>query len=55
MNDVYTTGLLQTKPSLDDHSGFGHGFGAEASLPRAQSAPAVSHDTNRLCRIVVAL
>ena len=41
--------LLPTKPSSDDDSGFRHGFGAEASLPLAQSAPAVSHDTTRLC------
>ena len=31
------------------------GFGAEASLPQTQSAPAVSHDTTRLCQIVVTL
>ena len=53
--DVYTTALLLTKPSSDDDSSFRHGFGAEASLPLAQSAPAVSHDTTRLCQIVVAL
>ena len=29
--------------------------GTEASLPLAQSAPAVSHDITRLCQIVVAL
>ena len=55
ITDVYTTALLLTKPSSDDDSGFRHGFGAEASLPLAQSAPAVSHDTTRLCQIVVAL
>ena len=55
ITDVYTTALLLTKPSSDDDSGFRHGFGAEASLPLAQSAPAVSHDTIRLCQIVVAL
>ena len=35
--------------------GFRHNFGAKASLPLAQSSPAVSHDTTRLCQIVVAL
>ena len=54
ITDVYTTALLLTKPSSDD-SGFRHGFGAEASLPLTQSAPAVPHDTTRLCQIVVAL
>ena len=44
-----------TKPSSDDDSGFRHGFGAEASLPLTQSAPAVSHDTTKLCQIVVTL
>ena len=52
---AYTTALLLTKPSSDDDSRFRHGFGAEASLPLAQSAPSVSHDTTRLCQIVVAL
>ena len=55
ITDVYTTALLLTKPSSDDDSGFSYGFGTEASLPQAQSAPAVSHDTTRLCQIVVAL
>ena len=55
ITDAYTTLLLLTKPSSDDDSGFRHGFGAEASLPLTQSAPAVSHDTTRLCQIVVAL
>ena len=53
--DVYTTALLLTKPSSDDDSGFRHGFGAETSLPLAQSTPAVSHDTTRLYQTVVAL
>ena len=53
--DVYTTALLLTKTSSDDDSGFRHGFGAESSLPLTQSAPAVSHDTTRLCQIAVAL
>ena len=35
-------------------TGFEHGFGAEASLSLAQNAPAVSHDTTRLCQNVVA-
>ena len=48
ITDVYTTALLLTKPSSDDDSGLRHGFGAEASLPLNQSAPAVSHDTARL-------
>ena len=55
MTDVSTAALLQTKPSLDDESMFRHGFGAEVSLPLAQSAPAVSHDTIRLCWIIVTL
>ena len=54
ITDVYTTALPQTKPSSDDYSGFRHGFGAETSLPLTQSAPAVSHDTTRLCQIVIA-
>ena len=52
ITDVYTTALLLTKPSSDDDSEFRHGFGAEASLPLTQNAPAVSHDTTRLCRSV---
>ena len=56
ITDVYTTAaLLLTKPSSDDDSGFRHGFRAEVSLPLAQSAPAVPHDTTRLCQIVVVL
>ena len=55
ITDVCTTALLLTEPSSDDDSGFRHGFGAEAPLPLAQSAPAVSHDTTRLCQIVVTL
>ena len=35
--------------------GFRHDFGAEASLPLAQSATAASHDTTRLCQIVFTL
>ena len=45
--DLYTIALLLTKPLSDDDSGFWHGFGAEASLPLTQRAPAVSHDTTR--------
>ena len=55
ITDVCTTALLQTKPFSDDDSGFMHGFGAEASLPLAQNAPVVSHDTTRLYQIVVTL
>ena len=55
ITDVYTTALLLTKPSSDDDSGFRHSFRAEASLLLTQGAPAVSHDTTRLCQIVVAL
>ena len=55
ITDVYTTAWLLTKPSSDDDSGFRNGFGAEASLPIAQSTPAVSHDTTKLCQIDVAL
>ena len=53
--DACTTALLPIKPSSDDDSGFRHGFRAEGSLPFAQSAPAVSHDTTSLCQIVVTL
>ena len=53
MTDVYTTALLPTKPSSDDDSGFRHGFGAKALLPLTQSAPAVTHNTTRLCWIDV--
>ena len=55
ITDVCTTALLQTKPSSDVDSGFKHGFGDEASLPLAQSTPAVSHNSTRLCQIVVTL
>ena len=55
MTDVYTAVLLPTKPSSDDDSGFRHGFGAEASLTLTQSAPAVTHNTTRLCWIDVTL
>ena len=55
ITDVCTTALLPIKLSLDDDSGFRLGFGAEASLPLAQSTPAISHDTTRLCQIVVIL
>ena len=55
MTDVYTAALLPTKPSSDDDSGFRHGFRAEASLPLTQIAPAVTHNTTRLCWIDVTL
>ena len=53
ITDVCTTTLFPTRPSSDDDSGFRHSVGVEASLPLAQSAPAVSLDTTRLCQIVV--
>ena len=52
MTDVCTVALLPTKPSSDNDSGFRHNFGAEASLPLTQSAPAVTH---KLCWVVVTL
>ena len=55
ITDVYTTALLLTKPSSNDDAEFRNGFGTEASLPLTQSAPSVSHDTTRLCQIVVVL
>ena len=55
ITDVCTIALLLTKPSSHDGSWFRHGFGAETSLPLAQSTPAVSHDTTRLFLIVVTL
>ena len=55
ITDVCTTALLLTKPSSDDDSGFRYGFRTEASLPLAQSAPAVSHNTTIHCQIVVTL
>ena len=55
ITDVYTTALLLTNLSSDDYFEFRHGFGAEASLTLTQSTPAVSHDTTKLCQIVVAL
>ena len=55
ITDVCTTALLPIKPSSDDDSGFRHGFRVKASLPLALSALAVSHDTTRLCQIVITL
>ena len=55
ITDVCKTALLLTKPSSDDDSGFSHGFGNEASLPLAQNAPVVSHDTTRFFQIVITL
>ena len=55
MTDIHTAALLPTKPSSDDDSEFRHGFGAEASLPLIQSAPAVTHDTARAYWIDVTL
>ena len=47
--------LLPVKSYSDEDSGFRHGFGAEASLPLTQDAPAVSHNTTRLYWIVFIL
>ena len=55
MINVYTATLLPTKTSSYDGSGFRHGFGVEASLPRTEAAPAVTQDTTRLGWIVVSL
>ena len=52
MTDVCTAVLLPTKPTSNNDSGFRHSFEAETSLPLTQSAPAVTHDTTRLCWIV---
>ena len=52
VTDVCTTAFLPIKPLSDYDFGFRHDFGAEASLLLAQSAPAVSHDTTRLCQNV---
>ena len=49
---VYTTALLLTKPLSEDYSGFRLSFRAESLSPLTQSAPAISHDTTRLCPIV---
>ena len=54
MTDVYTAALFPTKPSNDD-SRFRHGFRVEETLPLSQSAPAVTHNTIRLCWIDVTL
>ena len=55
ITDVCTAALLPRKPSSDDDSEFRHGFETEASLRLTQSDPAVSHDTTRLCGVVVTL
>ena len=55
MTDVCKTALLPTKSSSDEGSGFRYGLNAEASLPLAQSTPAVSYNKTRLCWIVVTL
>ena len=55
MTNVYTKALLPTKPSSDDDSGLWHGFRAEASLPRTQSTPAVTHNTTKFCWIDITL
>ena len=51
ITDIYTAAMLPTMPSSDDDSGFRHAFWAEATLPLTQRAPAVTHDTTRLCWI----
>ena len=48
MTSVQTTVLLQTKPLLDDDSGFRHGLETEKSLALTQCSPEVSHLTTRL-------
>ena len=45
--------MLPAKSSSNDD--FSHDFGAEASLPLTQSAPAVTADTTRFCWIDVTL
>ena len=45
---AYIAVLLPIKSSSNNDPGFRHGFGAEASLPLTQGAPAVSHNTTRL-------
>ena len=53
MSDVCIAALLPAKTSSDDDSRFRHDFGDKASLPLAQRALAVSHDTTRLIYIVI--
>ena len=55
MTNVYTAVLLPTISSSNNNSGFRHGFRTEALLTLTQSAPIVTHDTNRLCSIDVTL
>ena len=55
MTDAYTAALLPTKLSSDDDFRFRYGFEAKASLPITPSAPAVTHDTTRLCWIDIIL
>ena len=44
--------MIPIKSSSDDNPELRHGFGAEASLPLTQGAPAVSQNTARLYWIV---
>ena len=53
MTDFYTAGLLQTKPLSDDDSGFNHCFEVKASLPQTLSDPPVTHNTTKLCWIII--
>ena len=47
--------LLPIKSSSDDDPGFRHDFGAKASLPLTQGAPAISYNTTRLYWMVFVL
>ena len=53
MTEVSTAALLQRKCLSDNDTKFRHGFRAEASLSLAQITPAITHDTIRLCWIVI--
>ena len=55
MSDVCTEGLLPMKSSSDNDSGFWHVFVAELSSPLIQCALAVTHNTTRVCWIIITL
>ena len=55
MTDVYTAALLPIKPPSDDDYVFRHCFWAKASLPLTHSAPLITHNTTRICWVVVTL